>query len=92
MRVDSHLPVLVTGSAGCIGRAAVAGLIRQGRQVRGFDRVPTRNLADSIVGELTDASAVLSATKNVGAIIHLAAFPDDDDFLTRLLPSNNQNP
>jgi nucleoside-diphosphate-sugar epimerase len=66
----------------------VAGLKAVGRQVRGFDRVPSPNLKDFIVGDLTDAAAVAKATSRVGAIIHLAAVPDDDDFMTRLLPNN----
>jgi uronate dehydrogenase len=81
-------PILVTGSAGCIGRAAVAGLSAAGGRVRGFDRVPTPGTADYVVGDLTDAAALRQAAAGVRAIIHLAAFPDDDDFLTRLLPSN----
>jgi uronate dehydrogenase len=88
VQIDPHAPVLVTGSAGCIGRAAVAGLVAGGRHVRGFDRVPTPGTDDFTVGDLTDAPAVLRAAKGVGAIVHLAAFPDDDDFLTKLLPSN----
>jgi uronate dehydrogenase len=40
------------------------------------------------VGDLTDSAAILRAAQGRGAIVHLAAFPDDDDFLTRLLPSN----
>jgi uronate dehydrogenase len=88
VQIDPHAPVLVTGSAGSIGRAAVAGLVAGGRAVRGFDRAPTPGTKDYVVGDLTDATAVLKAVKGVGAIVHLAACPDDDDFLTRLLPSN----
>ncbi|HWG46931.1 MAG TPA: NAD(P)-dependent oxidoreductase [Gemmataceae bacterium] len=80
--------VLVTGSAGRIGRAVVAELQAQGRTVRGFDRVPTPGVADGIVGDLTDAAAVRRAVEGVGTVIHLAAIPDDDDFLTQLAPNN----
>jgi uronate dehydrogenase len=80
--------VLVTGSAGRIGRAVVAELRARGWPVRGFDRVPTPNLAEAIVGDLTDAAAVQRAVEGVGTVIHLAATPDDDDFLTQLLPNN----
>jgi uronate dehydrogenase len=79
---------LVTGAAGAIGRAAVAGLNSRGWVVRGFDRVPSPNTAQSLVGDLGDAAALMQAAEGAGAIIHLAAFPDDDDFLTRLLPNN----
>jgi nucleoside-diphosphate-sugar epimerase len=80
--------VLVTGSAGRIGRAAVRELTARGHAVRGFDRVPTPGLGDALVGDLTDGAAVRRAARGTQAIVHLAATPDDDDFLTRLLPNN----
>jgi nucleoside-diphosphate-sugar epimerase len=80
--------VLVTGSAGRIGRAVVAELQARGWRVRGFDRVPTPGLTDTIVGDLTDVEAVRRAVEDAGAVIHLAATPDDDDFLTQLAPNN----
>ncbi|HEY7326486.1 MAG TPA: NAD(P)-dependent oxidoreductase [Gemmataceae bacterium] len=80
--------VLVTGSAGRIGRAVVAELQARGWPVRGFDRVPTPGLADTIVGDLTDTAAVKRAVEGAGTVIHLAATPDDDDFVTQLLPNN----
>jgi uronate dehydrogenase len=80
--------VLVTGSAGRIGRAVVAELQARGWPVRGFDRVPTPGLADAVVGDLTDAPTMRQAVEGVGVVIHLAATPDDDDFLTQLMPNN----
>ncbi len=80
--------VLVTGSAGRIGQAAVAELMARGWPVRGFDLVPTPGVADCVVGNLTDPAAVRQAMAGVETLIHLAATPDDDDFLTRLLPNN----
>jgi uronate dehydrogenase len=80
--------VLVTGSAGRIGRAAVAELQARGWPVRGFDRVATPGLLDAIVGDLADAKAVRRAVEGTGIVIHLAATPDDDDFVTQLLPNN----
>ncbi|MBI3418279.1 MAG: NAD(P)-dependent oxidoreductase [Verrucomicrobia bacterium] len=88
MLLDRHAPVLVTGSAGRIGRAAVAALSAAGWRVRGFDCVPTPGIADFMVGNLTDFSAVRQAAQGAGAVIHLGATPDDDDFMTRLLPNN----
>jgi uronate dehydrogenase len=88
MQIDRTARILVTGSAGSIGRAAVSGLQAAGWLVRGFDRLPTPGPVESIVGDLTDAAALRKAAAGAGAIIHLAAVPDDDDFLTRLLPSN----
>jgi nucleoside-diphosphate-sugar epimerase len=80
--------VLVTGSAGRIGQAVVAELKARGRPVRGFDRVPTPGLDDCVVGDLTDEAAARRAADGAGAVVHLAATPDDDDFLTRLVPNN----
>ena len=80
--------ILVTGSAGRIGRAVVAELQARGLRVRGFDRVQTPAVAEQIVGDLSDAAAVRRAVEGVGSVIHLAATPDDDDFLTQLAPNN----
>lgn len=88
MHLDRSAPILVTGSAGSIGRAAVTGLLAAGWRVRGFDRLPTAGTKDFVVGDLTDATALSKAAEGTGAIIHLAAIPDDDDFLSRLLPNN----
>jgi len=88
VRIDPPRPVLVTGSAGCIGRAAVDGLRAGGRLVRGYDRLPTPGTADFLTGDVGDAALLCQAAKGVEAIVHLAAVPDDDDFLTKLLPSN----
>src|SRR5207302_7768735 len=56
--------------------------------VRGFDRVPTPALPDALVADITDGAAVHQAAQGVTALVHLAATPDDDDFLTQLLPNN----
>jgi len=80
--------VLVTGSAGRIGQAVVHELKARGRPVRGFDLAPTPGADDSVVGSVTDAGAIRRAAEGAGALVHLAAVPDDDDFLTRLLPNN----
>jgi nucleoside-diphosphate-sugar epimerase len=84
----SSTKVLVTGSAGRIGQAVVAELEARGLPVRGFDRVPTPGLPDAVVGDLTDAQALRRAAEGVGTLVHLAATPDDADFMTELLPNN----
>jgi nucleoside-diphosphate-sugar epimerase len=94
--------ILVTGSAGRLGRAAVAGLTAGGHHVVGFDLVPTPGLpADrSVVGTLADADALRRAAAGADVVIHLAATPDDarfprgsppddgDNFLSDLVPNN----
>ena len=80
--------VLVTGSAGRIGRSTCKALIALGCRVRGYDIVQSPGLADAVVGDLTDAQMVRRAVQGVDAVVHLAATPDDDDFMTKLLPNN----
>jgi len=80
--------VLVTGSAGRIGQAVVDALFARGHFVRGFDLVPTPRASDSIVGNIANNEAIISASRGTDTIIHLGAVPDDDDFLTKLLPNN----
>ena len=80
--------ILVTGSAGRIGQAVVRELKSRGQSLRGFDLTPTPGIEDSLVGNISDTAAVCQAARGVQAIIHLAAIPDDDDFLTKLLPNN----
>ena len=80
--------VLVTGSAGRIGKAAAQALIQRGHFVRGLDRVDSSAASESVVGDIANFDTVNSATVGMDTIIHLAATPDDDDFMTKLLPNN----
>ncbi len=80
--------VLVTGSSGRIGRAVVAELQRRNQPVRGFDRVATPGLSDMVVGTLTSEADVMRAVRGVHAVVHLAATPDDADFLNEIVPNN----
>ncbi len=79
--------VLVTGSAGRLGRAVVAELTARGHTVVGFDLKPTPGLPESqsFVGSLTDADVLAKAVAGVGCLIHLAATPDDSHFPPQLL-------
>jgi uronate dehydrogenase len=63
-------------------------LTSRGHRVRGFDRAPTPGLADFLVADLTDADALRRAAEGATAVVHLAATPDDADFLTQLVPNN----
>jgi len=80
--------VVVTGSAGQIGKAAVRGLKAHGYRVRGIDLVPSPGADESIVGDIADPTAIGRAMGGATALVHLAAVPDDDDFMMKLLPSN----
>jgi nucleoside-diphosphate-sugar epimerase len=80
--------VLVMGSSGRLGRAVCAELLARGHRVRGFDRGPSSGLADGVAGDLTRPADLARAMTGVETLIHLAATPDDDDFMSRLLPDN----
>ncbi len=80
--------VLVTGSAGRIGRAVCAELIARGHRVRGFDRIPSPALADAVVGDVVSPADLARALDGMDTAVHLAATPDEADFLTCLLPNN----
>jgi nucleoside-diphosphate-sugar epimerase len=79
--------VLVTGSAGAVGKPVCAELLRRGHRVRGIDRRPTAWLEDAVVADITDAEAVRGAARGVDAIVHLAAHPDDAPFATLIGPN-----
>src|ERR1700674_194950 len=86
--MSASFPVLVTGSAGRIGQAVVRELKARGRAVRGFDLAATPGADENVQGSVTDGEAVRRAAQGAGTVVHLAATPDDDDFLTKLLPNN----
>jgi uronate dehydrogenase len=90
--------VLVTGSAGRVGRAAVGELVRCGHHVVGYDLRPTPSAQTSIVATLADVAVLREAARGCDTIIHLAATPDDakypraphdgDNFVDGLVPNN----
>ena len=88
MQLDSRALILVTGAAGRIGRAVVSALRAQKWTVRGFDRKPSSNANEFVVGDLAQLGEVQEAASGASAIIHLGGEPDDNDFMTRIVPSN----
>ncbi|HVR20239.1 MAG TPA: NAD(P)-dependent oxidoreductase [Polyangiaceae bacterium] len=69
--------VLVTGSAGAIGRPACAELRAAGHVVRAFDRRATPDVDESMQGDMADRDAVSKAMSGADAVVHLAAIPND---------------
>ena len=64
--------VLMTGSAGTLGRVLVAGLGERHR-LRGYDLQPTAGVEDSVVGDLGDLEGLTRAAAGVDGIVHLGA-------------------
>ncbi|MDH0116984.1 hypothetical protein N7379_21070 [Rhizobium pusense] len=50
--------ILVTGSAGRVGRAVAAALRMDARAVRGFDLRPSGTGGEEVVGSLEDGQAL----------------------------------
>lgn len=80
--------LLVTGSAGSIGRVITQGLRARGHFVRGFDRAAHGGCDEALAGDIADAVAVDQAAAGCEAVIHLAAEPNDAPFVTTLLQPN----
>lgn len=75
--------VLVTGSSGSVGVAAVTGLAGCGWTVRQLDRLaPTVTLDaphDAVTGDCSDAAVLDAALPGCIAVVHLAAIPIEAD-------------
>lgn len=84
--------VLVTGSAGTVGRVATTALLARGHRVRGFDRSASPGLEDQVTGTLADPEAIRKAMSGCSVVIHLAATPDQADYVSDLVPNNLVGP
>ena len=80
--------ILLTGAAGGVGQAISAALTEADHEVVAFDRLETPGASRSIVGDILDRRAVLEAAEDIDVIIHLAASPDEADFIDELLEPN----
>ncbi|MCE9533446.1 MAG: NAD(P)-dependent oxidoreductase [Planctomycetes bacterium] len=80
--------VLITGSAGHLGRAAVREIKARGHFVRGLDLRANTLCDENLIGSIVDADLFLRAAADIDVMIHLAATPDDADFLSMLVPNN----
>lgn len=71
--------VLVTGSAGSIGRVVVPGLEEAGHHVRGLDLVDNgpASALGSLTGDCTDPEVANAAVDGVDAVVHLAGDPGE---------------
>ncbi|MFO0840147.1 MAG: NAD(P)-dependent oxidoreductase [Phycisphaerae bacterium] len=72
--------ILVTGSAGLLGRELVSQLAEEGPTVRGVDLAePPGPPCESMRGDLRDAAVCRSACDGVEAIVHAAALQHHSD-------------
>ena len=89
---DKSRPVLLTGAEGAIGRVVSPALRAAGFRVREFDHKPDAEHApdveDNIQADMTEPGVLDRAAEGVGAIVHLAAFPNPADFIDVLLQPN----
>jgi uronate dehydrogenase len=81
--------ILITGAGGRVGTHVVP-LLREHFALRLLDLRALQPAGDDQVvqADIRDLAALREACRGVNAMIHLAAVPDEDDFLTRLLPMN----
>ena len=86
--MGDSVSVLVTGSAGRVGSAACKGLLARGHKVRGFDIRESTGIEDAIVGDLSERSDIDGAMRGIEVLVHLAATPENEDFMSKLLPNN----
>lgn len=70
-----------------VGRIVCRALAERGHHVRGFDRVATPG-GESAIGSITDSQALDRGMAGCVTVVHLAATPDEGDFMTELLPNN----
>ena len=92
--------VIVTGSAGRVGRAVVKELHGRGHHVVGYDLRPTPGLPAGQSVIASGDGSLVEAARGANCLIHLAATPDDiryprgnppddaDNFLSDLVPNN----
>lgn len=81
--------ILITGPGGRVGTHLLP-LLRSEFDLRLLDHQPlSPGPGDEFIqADILDMQALQRACSGVSAVIHLAAVPDEDDFRSRLLPSN----
>lgn len=89
MTGQSRQRLLITGPGGRVGTRIVP-LLRSHFTLRLFDvqRLKAEGDDEVIQGDIRDFDALKKACTGVDAMLHLAAFPDEADFNSLLLPMN----
>lgn len=76
------MKVIVTGSAGKVGKATVSALMEAGHEVRAVDVLPPvferpgENEPDYMQAHLTDAGDAFAVVRGMNAVVHAAALPE----------------
>jgi len=80
--------ILVTGSSGAVGRTVCKVLSKHGYAVVGLDRVSSPDCSETHIADMADFKSVIEVLDGIDAVVHLAAKPNDADFMTEILPNN----
>ena len=74
--MDQPLRILITGAAGGIG-SVLAGALMDRYTLRGLDVRPMDHLEDAVVANVTDFDAVLGASQDMDAVVHLGGLTSE---------------
>jgi len=70
------MKVLLTGASGFLGRHVARRLLADGFEVTGFDQNPGDAELETVIGDLTDSTAVDSAAARRDVVCHIGAIGD----------------
>jgi uronate dehydrogenase len=81
--------VLITGAGGRIG-SVISPMLSTTYDLRLLDTMKLKPIKNEeiVTGDICDAKFIQSSMEDIDAIVHLAAIPDEDDFYTKLMPTN----
>jgi uronate dehydrogenase len=82
-----RLNVLLTGAGGNIGKVLTPPF-KEWFNLRLLDKTPIEGEPDTIIVDLQDRPALDQAMQGIDVVLHLAAYPNEADFLEVLVPNN----
>ena len=81
------LNVLITGAGGNIGKTLVPAF-RERYRLRLLDKNEIPGEPEAVIADLQDKPALVAAMQGIDVVVHLAAYPNEADFLEVLVPNN----